>query len=122
MRIIFLVALTLISLNLELESKLITVLDNGIERKINIGDDTAFEATDVNSNREILIKFKSSVDVDDFAKRYGLVLKKKLSIGYYIFLNNSSTSSEELILEIIKRDRDLIKTVRPNYAFGNLAI
>jgi len=102
-------------------SKIITIIDNGVERKINIEVNTSIVKTrSVNSkSKGIIIAFKNSqVNVLEFSKKYKIKLKKRLKIGYYIFENNSLNSDIELISKILKENKKLIKTIRPNWGFG----
>lgn len=103
--------------------KIITIIDNGVERKISLPTKSVgAQARIVQSKSNgIIIAFKKGVNVDiaAFASSYGLQLKKRLSIGYYIFQNQSAQSDLELIGTIAKERRDTIKTIRPNWGFNN---
>ncbi len=102
--------------------EIVTVISNGVERKINIPGTKLNKARKaVHGGEGIIIAFKKekSVNVPEFAKKYSLILKKKLIAGYYIFENNSTYSDLSLISQIIKDQNSTIKTIRPNWGFGN---
>ncbi len=105
------------------EAKVITIIDNGVERKISIPTPPAgVNARMVQSeSKSIIVAFKKSVNVDieAFSAKYGLELDKKLSIGYYIFKNQSGLSDLELIATIQKENKNRLKTIRPNWGFNN---
>jgi len=104
-------------------SQIITVVDKGVVRKIYIKDNKSFLARGMQQNNfsQIIVAFKDASKIKEFAKKYKLSLKKRLKTGYFIFINNSNLSDSELILKIIKEQKDIIKTIRPNYGFGNIA-
>ena len=108
-------------------SQIITIIDNGVKRKISIPDSTnSFNARVVDGSyssrtKELIIAFKNSnIDINSFAKKYNLELKKRLIKNYYIFINNSNLSNSSLILKIYNEQKEAIKTIRPNYGFGNM--
>lgn len=49
----------------------------------------------------------------EFELTYSLKFIKKLSIGYYIFSNNSNLSDIDLVGKIIEKERD-IETIKVN--------
>lgn len=106
-------------------AKIVTIIDNGVERKIELPTISSnIKARVVNEKKDtlgIVVAFKkdAKVDIEQFANRYDLELKKKLLIGYYVFVNKSALSDIELIYKISKENRDTIKTVRPNWGLGN---
>jgi len=102
-------------------SQIITIIDKGVERKISVPDINvkARYISDTSDNRGIIVLFKSSsVDIKKFSNEYNLKLKKRLSIGYYIFKNESNLNDIELISKITKEEKNIIKTIRPNWALG----
>jgi len=105
------------------EAKVITIIDNGIERKIALPSiPNGISARMIEQNKKsIILAFKKGVtiDIDAFSKKYNLQLKKRLSIGYYIFQNKSSLTDLELISTIQKENKNRIKTIRPNWGFHN---
>ena len=99
-------------------AQIITIIDNGIERKIFL-DTNKNSARSIIKNSSIIISFKKdNIDLDEFAKKYNLKLKKTLSAGYYIFINNSKYKDTELIKLISKENKNIIKTIRPNWGLG----
>lgn len=106
-------------------AEVVTIIDNGVERKINISTvNSGVKARMVSRKKEshnLIVAFKkgSKVNLSDFAQKYNLKLKKKLVIGYYIFLNESSMTDIELIEKISKENRAIVKTIRPNWGFNN---
>ena len=106
-----------------IEAKVITIIDNGVERKIAIPAAPNGISARVIENRQksIIIAFKKGTHVDlaAFSRKYSIELQKKLSIGYYIFQNESSLSDLELISTIQKENKSQIKTIRPNWGFHN---
>lgn len=105
------------------EAKVITIIDNGVERKISIptAPDGVSARMVEKRQKSIIVAFKKGVNMDiaAFSAKYNIILHKKLSIGYYIFQNRSSFSDIELISKIQKENRNRIKTVRPNWGFNN---
>jgi hypothetical protein len=103
-----------------LNGELITILDNGVERKIEAQPPEEFVAMGIDfQNSEIVVKFKdSSVDIESFINKYKLSLKNRLQIGFFIFKNSSNVNDKELIEKIVKEEREVVKTIRPNYNFG----
>ena len=103
-------------------AEVVTIIDNGVERKIEIAEsNSSAKARMVQESTGVVVAFKkgAKVNLSEFAKKYNLKLKKKLVIGYYIFLNESSMTDIELIEKISKENRDIIKTVRPNWGLNN---
>lgn len=107
-------------------SKIITIIDNGVERKISVPAkaDGAQARMVASKSNGIIVAFKkgAKVDITAFTNKYQLQLKKRLSIGYYIFINNSMRSDLELMSTIQKENRDRLKTIRPNWGFNNKPI
>ena len=103
-------------------AKVITVIDNGIERKVDINTTLKQKARMVNGQgSDIIVAFKkgAKVDIANFEKKYNLKLKKRLIAGYYIFSNNSKLTDLEVISDIINRSKSIIKTVRQNWGLNN---
>jgi len=101
--------------------KIITIVDNGIKRKIAIPDNTiSARATNssLETKKELIISFAKEVDIKNFSKTYKLELKKKIGSKYYIFQNNSTLDDVSLMQKIIEDNSTLIKTIRPNWGFG----
>jgi len=110
--------------------KVVTIIDNGVERQIFIPDTAQkknIKARMVGDSSSapagIMVAFKkgAKIDIKNFEKKYNLKLKKKLLIGYYIFNNNSDMSDLELIAKISKNSKTKIKTIRPNWGLHNKA-
>jgi hypothetical protein len=58
------------------------------------------------------------LSISEFETKYGLKLKEKLVIGYYIFENVSDRSDTEIMSAIIKNETN-VKTVKPNWEKKN---
>lgn len=105
-------------------AQIITIIDNGVERKISLPSAPhGVNARAIQTEQKsIMVAFKkrAAVDIAAFSSQYNLELTKKLSIGYYIFKNNSALSDIELISLIQKENRARLKTIRPNWGFNNL--
>ena len=119
------IALTITLLATFASAEIITVIDNGVKRKISIDTPTnGIKARMINSvqkKKEIIVAFKKGADINEFAKKYNLELKSKLAKKYYIFKNNSSLSDTELIAKILQKDIKTVSTIRPNWGFGFMA-
>jgi hypothetical protein len=114
MKKISILALLLISYSF---GEVITIVDNGIERKIYINSKN--DPRSVIREKGIIVSFKSNdIDISNFASKYKLKLKKRLSAGYYIFINNSKYTDIDLIKKISKESKDIVKTIRPNWGLG----
>ena len=97
--------------------EVITIVDNGIERKIYIASKN--NPRSVIKDKGLIISFKKeNVDISSFVSEYKLKLKKRLSAGYYIFINDSKYTDAELISKISKEKKDIVKTIRPNWGLG----
>ena len=120
MKRVIAIALLLASIT---EAKVITIIDNGVERKISIPTaPNGISARMVESRQKsIIVAFKKGVHIDlaAFSRKYSIKLQKKLSVGYYIFENKSNLSDLELITTIQKENKSRIKTIRPNWGFHN---
>lgn len=105
-------------------AQIITIIDNGVERKIALPSaPNGVNARAIQTEQKsIIVAFKkgAAVDIAAFSSQYNLVLTKKLSIGYYIFKNKSSLSDITLISLIQKENRARLKTIRPNWGFNNM--
>jgi len=119
------IALTITLLATFASAEIITVIDNGVKRKISIDTPTngikARMIDSVQEKKEIIVAFKKGADINEFAKKYNLELKSKLAKKYYIFKNNSSLSDTELIAKILQKDIKTVSTIRPNWGFGFMA-
>ena len=99
----------------------IIILDKGVRRVMMIQTEgpakkNTYSAENLRAKSGILVSFNnvSDVSIGDFEKKYGLKLKEKMIIGYYIFDNVSKYSDVE-ILERIINDETNIKSVKPNW-------
>ncbi len=103
--------------------QIITIIDNGTERKIDIPNQSANRARKIikEGASGIIIAFKKGIKIDikNFAKENNLKLRKKLIAGYYLFDNISTDSDILQILKIAKKNRLKIKTIRPNWGLNN---
>ena len=114
MKKLIVLALILISYSF---GEVITIVDNGVERKIYINSQN--DPRSAIKEKGIIISFKiKDLDISSFASEYKLKLKKRLSAGYYIFINESKYSDIDLISKISKEKRDIVKTIRPNWGLG----
>ncbi len=108
-----------------LDAKVITILDNGVQRKIALPiPPNGMQARMINTSQtnELIIKLKKGVNPNEFAKKFSLRLKKILKLpNYYIFKNESGKSISMLIVQIIQKSKDEIQTIRPNFCFGLIA-
>ncbi len=101
-------------------AQIVTIIDNGIERKIFL-DTNKNSARSIIKNSSIIISFKKdNINLDKFAKKYNLKLKKVISTKskYYIFINKSKYKDIKLIKLISKENKNIIKTIRPNWGLG----
>jgi len=98
----------------------LTILDKGVKRQISLPEQTTINKQQSTGNEGIIVAFKnpSQISISEFETKYGLKLKTKMVIGYYIFDNLSSQSDMEIIAEIIANESD-IKTVKPNWKLRN---
>jgi len=104
----------------------ITILEKGVKRQIAVPpinsttEQSINQTTSENSQSGIVLVFKdlSKLSLSDFEIKYGLKLKTKMAIGYYIFENLSSKTDSEIVAEIITNERN-IKTVKPNWKMHN---
>ena len=105
----------------------VTILEKGVKRKINIPKDDKIKNTfspystkEATSQEGIIVSFKkpSQVSISEFETKYGLKLKTKLVIGYYIFKNISESSDVQIVGDIIKNETN-VKTVKPNWKMRN---
>lgn len=68
----------------------------------------------------VILKFKNkNVDIVAFSEKFGLKLKERLVIGYYIFENTSNLTDILLVENILLSDMSTsIDTIRPNWPLG----
>ena len=86
------------------------IKDGGIVRNISI---PVIKYRD-NNSVGIIVKFTSNqIDLERFEVIYQLTLKEKLSIGYYIFNNNSTLTDIDLVGKILENENN-IETIKPN--------
>ena len=113
--------------NIETNYTEVIILDKGIKRKIHIPkDDTlknkfnSYSAKQATSQEGIIVSFKkpSQISISEFEIKYGLKLKTKLVIGYYIFQNISKDSDVQIVRNIIENETN-VKTVKPNWKMKN---
>jgi len=104
----------------------ITILDNGVKRVISMPTPKTptFQARAVGIKKDgpgFIVAFKkgTKIDIDKFMKKYNLKLKKRLIIGYYIFINKSTLPDVKVMNKIMKENNITIKTIRPNWGFNN---
>jgi len=106
----------------------VMVLDKGVKRFILIQKEdsqqnkmSTYSTKQLDSKEGVIIAFKnpSEVQIHEFETKYGLKLKEKLIIGYYIFQNISDVSDTQIIADIIKNETN-IKTIKPNWKKRNL--
>jgi hypothetical protein len=102
-------------------AKIITVVDNGVKRKIAIETSSSYikarGTVATTQKKEIIVAFKKEANRDAFAKKYNLSLKTVLAKKYYIYKNNSNLSDSDLIAKIIQTEKKIL-TIRPNWGFG----
>ncbi len=104
----------------------VTILDKGVKRLITLPGmskkqkQSIAHATHNDTLSGVLVAFKdtSLLSVPEFETRYGLALKTKMAIGYYVFENHSSKSDIEIIRDIIANEKN-VKTVKPNWRLRN---
>ncbi len=103
-----------------------TILQDGIKRKVKIPkvDGKIIKSTNTQTGTDdtkfgVIVEFidDSKVDISTFESKYGLKLKDKLVIGYYIFSNYSSVGDLELIQKILNNEKN-IRTLKPNWKMG----
>ncbi len=105
----------------------VIILEKGVKRKINIPKDdktkntfSPYSAKEATSQEGIIVSFKkpSQISISEFEIKYGLKLKTKLVIGYYIFQNISEHSDIQIVEDIMKNETN-IETVKPNWKMKN---
>ena len=71
----------------------------------------------LNSKDGLLITFTDEkIDIQVFEKDFGLKLKEKLRIGYYVFENNSGFNDVTVMNNILKSTQsNYIEMVKPNW-------
>ena len=100
--------------------KYATILQDGVKRKVVVTNTNDLKivsnSTKDSSKDGVIVEFNdnSVVDIAAFAAKYNLEFKKKLVIGYYIFLNKSSKTDLEIVDDIMKNESN-IKTLKPNW-------
>ena len=92
-------------------NKTITIIDNKVKRVVSVDNSR--------TNNGFIIDFKKGIAIDKFALKYHLKLKKKMQIGLYIFNNNSNKSDLVLLKEILKNDKENIKSIFINIKSKN---
>ena len=103
-------------------AQIVTVIDNGVKRKIYLPDSNGIKARMVGNElqtekKELIVAFKKGANRSEFEKKYNLKLKTVLAKKYYIYKNNSNLSDSQLIAKIVSNETK-IKTIRPNWGFG----
>jgi len=89
-----------------------TFKQNGVIKEIRIPNSNYRS----NPNRYgLILKFsdESRLNIASFERKYAIKLKKKLTIGYYIFENNSALNDYDLIENIIENEPNL-HTIKHN--------
>jgi hypothetical protein len=108
--------------NLEKSYTTVTILDKGVKREISVSKkiSTSNKSNQLNSKEGIIVSFKnpSQITISEFETKYGLKLKTKLVIGYYIFQNISKYSDVQIVGNIIENETN-IQTVKPNWKKKN---
>lgn len=97
----------------------ITVLDKGVKRQIAIPINSSKQTnsaqqSDTKDGVIVVFKNPATVSISEFETKYGLKLKSKLVIGYYIFENISSMNDVSIVSDIIANENS-VKTVKPNW-------
>jgi len=82
----------------------VTIIDNKVKKVVTI-DNLKYK------NSGFIIDFKKNINIKEFEKRYKLKLKTKMQIGLYIFYNYSNKSDLEVLKEILKNDKNNIKSI-----------
>lgn len=102
------------------ETTKMTILQNGVIRDIYLSNKGNKKATNTLKREGVIIQFmdQSKIDIKYFETTYGLKLKEKMVIGYYIFDNKSEKSDNDLVSDIILGESN-IKTVKPNWKMNN---
>ena len=101
-----------------------TVLEKGVKRKVigqgNSSHNKQRKSKTSNTKNGVLVAFKNTslLSVSEFEARYGLKLKSKMAIGYYVFENRSSKGDAQIIADIIANESN-VKTVKPNWKLRN---
>jgi hypothetical protein len=110
----------------------VIILDKGIKRTLYIQKENnntqessknkmgIYSTKMQESKNGLIISFTdpSKINIDEFEIQYGLKLKKKLNIGYYIFENVSENSDMQIVSTIISNEKS-VKTVKPNWKKKN---
>ncbi len=102
---------------------MITVLDKGVKRQIPLPPVSSSQKKSIGhtiTQNGVLVAFKNTslLSVSEFETRYGLKLKSKMAIGYYVFENRSGRDDAEIITDIIAHGNN-VKTVKPNWRLRN---
>lgn len=134
MTVLLLLTSSTLTFSKELDTKTIdknytevSILDKGVKRIIHIPKESnltskisTYEVTTVEPKEGVIISFADTtiLSISEFETKYGLKLKEKLVIGYYIFENVSDRSDAEIISKIIENESN-VKTVKPNWKKKN---
>jgi len=89
------------------------IKENGTIRKINISK-IKYRTFDKKEGLILSFKAQNSSSIENLENRYSIKLKHKLSVGYYIFDNNSDLNDIELVENIIENE-DNIRSIKPNW-------
>jgi len=89
------------------------IKENEHIRKINISKDK-YRTFDKKEGLILSFNNQNINSIDDLEDKYSIKLKYKLSIGYYIFDNNSDLDDIELVEKIIQNENN-IKSIKPNW-------
>jgi len=102
------------------KSTKITILQNGVKRDIYLSNSGTKKLSTGIKKEGVIIKFidDKKTDIKSLEETYGLKLKEKLVIGYYIFDNVSQKSDSDLVSSIISNETN-IKTIKPNWKMQN---
>lgn len=107
----------------------VTIMEKGVKRKVLIPNDNTvknrantYSLKQATAKEGVLIKFKnpSSVNISEFELKYGLRLKTKMRIGYYVFENVSKFSDIKILENILTNESNIV-TVKPNWKMNKKA-
>lgn len=105
----------------------VTILDKGVKRIIHIPKESnltskvgTYTISKIAPKEGVMVSFADNavLSISEFETKYGLKLKEKLAIGYYIFENISDKSDTEIINDIINSESN-VRTVKPNWKKKN---
>jgi len=88
------------------------IKQNGTIQKVTIAN-TKYRNNSINYG--VIIKFvdEELLDIEALEAKYNLIFQKKLSIGYYVFKNNSTQNDMDIIEKMIYEEKN-IDTIKQN--------